>query len=133
MNSPCDRILDERILIVDDCDDIRANLADILEDVGYRVDQAHDGPSALNLVRENSYAIALLDFKMPGMDGAMLAQEIKRLRPKTAAILITAYSSGKTAQQVVDTGVVQFLRKPVDLDRLLPMVAEAFVDQRESS
>ncbi len=133
MNSQRDRRLDRRILIVDDCDDIRANLTDILQEVGYRVDQAHDGSSALNLVEKNRYAIVLLDFKMPGMDGAELAEEIKKLCPDTVAIMITAYANGNGAQKVIDSGLVQLLRKPVNIDHLLPMVAGIFQDGCEPS
>lgn len=133
MDSQRDPVCDRRILIVDDCDDIRANLTDILQEVGYRVDQAHDGYSALDLVEKNLYAIVLLDFKMPGMDGAKLAQEIKQLCPQTVAIMITAYANGNGAQKVVDSGLVRLLRKPVNLEHLLPLVAEAFRDEYEAN
>ncbi len=121
----------KRILVVDDCDDIRANLIDILQDVGYEVDEAADGASALRLIRQHEYGVALLDFKMPGMDGAALAEEIKQTRPELAAIMITAYSGGTAARRVVENGTVQLLRKPVEVGRLLPMVRQAFIDDGE--
>lgn len=124
---------EKRVLVVDDCADIRANLVDILQDVGYDVDQAADGTSALRLVRQHDYGVALLDFKMPGMDGAVLAQGIKQARPKLTAIMITAYSDGKAARRVVDNGTVQLLRKPVELDRLLPMIRQAFIHDGKST
>ncbi len=112
----------KRILIVDDCDDIRANLRDILEDQGYRADDAHDGPSALHLVRERSYDLALLDYKMPGMDGATLYKNIRMIRPEVPAIMITAYAGNSGAEQALDAGTLQVLGKPVDIASLLPMV-----------
>src|SRR5579864_5581971 len=78
------------ILVVDDDVDTCRNLSDILTDLGYRVDTAHDGPTALELVRQNAYDVALLDYKMPGMDGLTLYREIKRLRAGTVAIVVTA-------------------------------------------
>ena len=60
--------------------DICRNLSDILTDLGYQVDFAHDGPSALELVRQRPYDVALLDLKMPGMDGLTLYREIKKQR-----------------------------------------------------
>ena len=69
------------ILVVDDDEDICSNLADILTDLGYRVDVAHDGVRRLELVRQRPYDVALLDLKMPGMDGLTLYREIKKLRP----------------------------------------------------
>jgi len=66
------------ILVVDDEVDACLNLADILSDLGYRVDLAHDGESALALVRQRRYDVALLDLMMPGMDGTTLYGEMKK-------------------------------------------------------
>ncbi|MGL4554453.1 MAG: response regulator, partial [Gemmataceae bacterium] len=113
------------ILVVDDEADACANLADILADLGYRVDVAHDGPSALELVRRRPYDLAVLDFKMPGMDGLTLYRELRRLRADTVAVVVTAFAGPETAGAVVAAGVWQLLRKPVDLPRLLALVEEA--------
>lgn len=113
------------VLIVDDDDDIRSNVRDILEDLGYRTDEAHDGPSALRLVEERSYDVALLDFKMPGMDGATLYREIKKLRPEIVAIMVTAYAGSDGAQKAKDAGTWRVLPKPVDIPSLLSLVAHA--------
>jgi two-component system, NtrC family, response regulator HydG len=113
------------ILVVDDDVDTCDNLFDILTDLGYRVDTAHDGPSALELVQKNAYAIALLDFKMPGMDGLALYREIKKLRSGTVAIIITAYVSQDTEESARGAGAWKILPKPVNLPQLLPLVDEA--------
>src|SRR5438309_3507615 len=89
------------ILVVDDDGDTCQNLSDILTDLGYRVDTAHDGPSALELVRRRPYDIALLDLKMPGMDGLELYREIKRLGVGTVAMLVTAHASRATAEEAL--------------------------------
>ncbi len=113
------------ILVVDDEVDTCRNLFDILTDLGYRVDIAHDGPSALELVRRNHYEIALLDLKMPGMDGLTLYREIKKLRAGTVAIVVTAYASSQTAEAVLSAGAWKVLPKPVDFPKLLRLVDEA--------
>jgi CheY-like chemotaxis protein len=113
------------ILVVDDDADTCRNLSDILTDLGYDVDTAHDGPSALELVRRQAYDVALLDYKMPGMDGLTLYREIKRLRADTVAIVVTAYASGTTAEDALDAGAWQVLSKPVDFPKLLRLVDEA--------
>ena len=113
------------ILVVDDDVDTCRNLADILTDLGYKVDTAHDGPSALELVRQNAYDVALLDYKMPGMDGLTLYREIKRLRAGTVAIVVTAYASGTTAEEALAAGAWHILPKPVDLTKVLRLVDEA--------
>jgi DNA-binding NtrC family response regulator len=111
--------------VVDDDVDTCRNLFDILTDLGYRVDTAHDGPTALDLVRRNAYDVALLDYKMPGMDGLTLYREIKRLRAGTVAIVVTAYASGTTAEEALAAGAWQVLPKPVDFPQLLRLVEEA--------
>jgi DNA-binding NtrC family response regulator len=117
--------LQKRILVVDDCDDIRANFADILQEFGYCVDQAPDGPSALALIRQHSYAVALLDYVMPGMNGAEVANELKRLQPQAVAIMITAHP-GTVGGPLISNVSIPLLRKPVELTKLLPLVADAF-------
>jgi CheY-like chemotaxis protein len=116
---------DPSILVVDDDVDTCRNLSDILTDLGYRVDTAHDGPAALELVRRNAYDVALLDYKMPGMDGLTLYREIKRLRAGTVAIVVTAYAGGTTAEEALGAGAWQVLPKPVDFPKLLGLVEEA--------
>jgi CheY-like chemotaxis protein len=113
------------ILVVDDEVDTCRNLSDILADLGYRVDVAHDGPSALELVRHNPYDVALLDLKMPGMDGLTLYREIKKLRADTVAIVVTAYATSATADEALTAGAWQVLPKPVDLRRMMGLVDEA--------
>jgi CheY-like chemotaxis protein len=113
------------ILVVDDEIDTCRNLSDILTDLGYRVDIAHDGFAALELARQKPYDIALLDLKMPGMDGLTLYRELRKLRSSTVAIVVTAYASKATAEEALTAGAWQVLAKPVELERLLPLVGEA--------
>jgi CheY-like chemotaxis protein len=113
------------ILVVDDDVDTCRNLVDILADLGYRVDMAHDGPAALELVRQHAYDVALLDYKMPGMDGLTLYREIKQLRAGTVAIVVTAYAGGTTGEEALAAGAWHILPKPVDAFKLLRLVGEA--------
>jgi len=113
------------ILVVDDDVDTCHNLVDILGELGYPVDSAHDGPTALERVREKAYDIALLDLRMPGMDGVTLYREIKRLQSGTVAIIVTAYACTETAQEALTAGAWQVLPKPIDFPRLLGLVDEA--------
>jgi CheY-like chemotaxis protein len=114
-----------RILVVDDEVDTCRNLSDILTDLGYQVDVAHDGPAALALVRQHPYDVALLDLKMPGMDGPTLYRELKKVRAGTVAIIVTAYAGGSTTEEAVAAGAWQVVPKPVDFPRLLGLVDQA--------
>jgi two-component system, NtrC family, response regulator HydG len=113
------------ILVVDDEIDTCRNLSDILGDFGYQVETAQDGPSALELVRRSAFDVALLDLKMPGMDGLTLYREIKKLRPDMVAMIVSAFANEDAADEASATGIWKVLAKPVDLSRLLPLVDEA--------
>jgi CheY-like chemotaxis protein len=115
------------ILVVDDDVDTCRNLSDILTDLGYQVDVAHDGPAALEKVMEKVYDIALLDLKMPGMDGLTLYREIKKLRAGTVAIVVTAYASHATTDEALAAGAWHVLAKPIDFPKLLGLVGQALV------
>jgi two-component system response regulator HydG len=113
------------ILVVDDDVDTCRNLSDILTDLGYHVDTAPDGPTALEMVRRRGYDIALLDLKMPGMDGLTLYREMRKVRAETVAIVVTAFASKTTAEEAHAAGAWQVLAKPVDFPRLLGLVDQA--------
>ncbi|MFG0266619.1 MAG: response regulator [Rhodopirellula sp. JB055] len=113
-----------RVLIVDDDVDICCNIKDILDDLGYDTDIANDGPSALQLVKSQSYDVAVLDYSMPGMDGATLHEQMVRARPEIVAIMVTAHAHGDGALRARDSGIQRVLRKPVDLKELLPLVEQ---------
>ena len=121
-----------RILIVDDDQDILANLSDILNDLGYETDTASDGEVAIGKVEQLcpneescKFDLCLLDFKMPGMDGVELYQKILEHNPKLRAIMITAYAGDDGIQRAVDAGTWKVLRKPVDIKQLLGTISEA--------
>ncbi len=114
-----------RILVVDDDQDICRNLSDILTDLGYEVDFAFDGHSALELVGRRPYDLALLDLKMPGMDGLTLYRAIKKHRAGTVSLLVTAFASPETAAEALAAGAWKVVSKPVDFRKLLGFVDEA--------
>jgi DNA-binding response OmpR family regulator len=113
------------ILVVDDDEDICANMADILADLGFVVDVANEGTTALELVRRRPYDVVLVDYKMPGMDGVTLCREIQQVRSGTVPLLITAYAGGDTTARALAAGAWQVLAKPVDFPTLMGLVNEA--------
>lgn len=113
------------ILVVDDELDICQNLADILADQDYDVDIATSGRAALELAARKPYDVALLDLKMPEMDGITLYRKLRKLRPEIVAIILTAYATDPTIRDAVQMGAWRVLPKPVDLIRLLALVGDA--------
>jgi CheY-like chemotaxis protein len=110
------------VLVVDDDVDTCRNLADILIDLGYPADIAHDGPGALALIEKRSYRVAVLDYRMPGMNGLTLCREIRKRREGTVAIIVTAYAGGISAEDFVQAGASRVLPKPVDVRDLIQTV-----------
>ena len=102
------------VLVVDDDYDAGQNLGDILTDLGYQVDVANDPLFALQMALEKNYDIALLDFKMPGMDGLTLARKLKEQRCSTILILTTAYANGDTLATAQRDGIWRVFSKPLD-------------------
>lgn len=113
---------DTSILVVDDDRDIAINMSDVLTDLGYHIDIASDAESALRLVEINAYDIALLDFKMPDMDGVALYEQIKELQPTVVGIMLTAYAGSDGLDRAIRAGTWQVLRKPIDFEKLLGLI-----------
>ena len=84
-----------------------------------------EGQTALRLVQRQAYDLALLDLRMPGMDGLTLCREVTRLRPATVALLITGYPEDVIPAEAQAAGVRHVIPKPVDVPRLLIRIEEA--------
>ena len=117
------------IIVVDDDPDILAGVCDILEDIGFNVDRASNGESAMRLVEKKQYDVALLDFKMPDMDGAELYHRIRKCQSVTVAIMVTAYAGSDGVQRAIDAGTWRVLRKPVDMAKLIDIVETALAQK----
>lgn len=113
------------ILIVDDDVDICRNLSDILDDLGYHVDYAHDGRAGLELAIGREYDLAIVDLRMPVMDGLELAREIRRTSAATVSLLVTAWAAPETRDRALAAGAWTILEKPIDFPVLLGLLEEA--------
>ncbi len=115
-----------RILVIDDEVDLCENMRDILGDLGHDVTIAHDGPSALEVAASSPpFDVALIDLKMPGMDGLTLYRELKRRRPAMVALLVTAHAGGDTHDRAAREGAFRVVPKPVHFPALHALLDEA--------
>jgi DNA-binding NtrC family response regulator len=106
------------ILVVDDEEIVRESLIDWLREDGYQVEAAEDGLKALEKFKERSWDIALIDLKMPKMDGLELMEKIKESQPEIQVVIITAYATVNTAVQAMKIGAYDYLVKPFNPEEL---------------
>ncbi|MGZ8348946.1 MAG: response regulator [Allosphingosinicella sp.] len=117
------------ILVVDDDPTVRATIARALEELGYAVRQAAGGAEALVQVRDKAPSLVILDYVMPGMDGAETAREIAEIDPELPII----FSTGHAALRALRTAAgedVKVLEKPFTLDELDELLRERLAERR---
>jgi DNA-binding NtrC family response regulator len=118
------------ILVVDDELAVRHSLSSWFRKDGYDVETAENASEALRRLQQRPFQVALLDIKMPGMDGMELLEHVRRLDPKLSVIMITAFASVETAVQSLKEGAFDYVTKPVDPDELSHLVCRALERRR---
>lgn len=111
------------ILIVDDEFSVRDSLTKWFREYGYRVEAAESAEETLKMISPKRWDIALLDIKLPGIDGIELNRRLKQIDPGLTTIMITAYASVDSAVKSLKDGADDYVTKPVDPDYLAHMVA----------
>ncbi len=106
------------ILVVDDELSIRESLSGWLQQDGYEVESAADGPSALAKTQETHYDIMLLDVKMPRMDGITVLKNLRESNADTAVVVMTAHGAIQDAVEAMKLGAYDYLLKPFDLEEM---------------
>ena len=109
--------------MIDDDEGIRRVLSTILEDAGHLVDTAKDGGDAIQRAATTTYDLALIDIRLPDMDGTKLLTKMDDSNPKIVKIVVTGYPTLQNAVQAVKKGANGYITKPVDMDRLLETIA----------
>jgi DNA-binding NtrC family response regulator len=120
-----------RILVVDDDETIRTTMKVILQDEGYIVDLAATGKEAVQKTQENSYNLALLDIRLPDIEGIELLKLLKDNVPRTRKIMVTGYPSMQNAITALNKNADAYLLKPVDVEKLLKTVKDQLQAQKE--
>lgn len=115
----------QRILVADDEESIRWVLSKALKKKGFKVDLAEDGKQALNMFRSNDYDLAVLDIKMPGIQGLELLKQMQEEFPEVLVVIMTAESTMENAVAAMKNGAYDYLTKPFDLDALDAIIIKA--------
>jgi len=118
-----------KLLIVDDETRFLKTIARRLRLRGLDVSTASNGPDAIALARGREFDVALLDLKMPGMDGSQVHRALKEVDPLIETIILTGHGSLRGAVELSRLGAFGYLPKPYELDKLLDALAHAFAQR----
>lgn len=122
---------EKKILVVDDDKTILESFRDILQSRGYSVDTARTGLEAINKSEARYYNLALLDIKLPDMEGTELLIKMHQDTPKMMKIMVTGYPSLENAVKALNLGADAYIIKPVKPEDLLKVVEEKLKEQAE--
>lgn len=116
-----------KILIIEDEAAIRRVLTKILSEESdtYTVEEAEDGVSGFEKIKNTDYDLVLCDIKMPKMDGVELLEAVKKIKPEIPMVMISGHGDMETAIQTMRLGAFDYISKPPDLNRLLNTVRNA--------
>lgn len=118
------------ILLIDDDENSRLSLCEILQMQGYSVMAAATGEEGLRLYKENNFKLVLTDLRLPGLSGIDVIKKVKSLNPHTEAIILTGYATVETAVEAMRAGAFSYLRKPFGKDELLVTLERALEHHR---
>jgi len=121
-----------RILVVDDDESVRKVLATILEEKGYLVDTAENGKEAIEKSKTKIYNLALLDIRLPDMEGTELLTAMKETTPKMIKIIMTGYPSLQNAIETVNKGADAYVLKPLNMNDALRTIMEHLKKQEKA-
>jgi two-component system, NtrC family, nitrogen regulation response regulator NtrX len=113
------------VLIVDDEDGIRRSLSAVLEDEGMSVETAASGEECLAFFERRLFSCVLLDVWLPGIDGIETLERLKAAYPETAVIMISGHGNIETAVRATRLGALDFIEKPLQIDRTVLAVRNA--------
>ena len=106
------------VLVVDDEPEIRSTLSEYLEMQGYPVLMADGGEAALSILKEHEVKFALLDIRMPGMDGLQTLEQIRLKHPEIIVVMVSGMGMEDLAQRALRMGASDYISKPLRLDYL---------------
>ena len=119
------------ILVIDDDEGIRKTLTKILTEKGYSVDSAETGREAIRKTNVKFYNMALIDIRLPDMDGVELLRKIKATKPKMRKIIITGYPTLQNAVEALNKGADAYIMKPLEMEKVLATIKEQLEKQRK--
>ena len=119
----------ERILVIDDDEDICKNISKALTLEGYDVDIANTGRKAIEYSERRFYNLAIIDIRLPDMVGTKLLSALKTTTPKMVKIILTGYPTLRNSIKAINEGVDGYLTKPIEMDELIKTIKDNLLKQ----
>jgi len=113
------------VLLVDDEPNMLRTLSAILSREGYDVTTADDGEQAVELCRQRSFDVVLMDVRMPNLDGVEAFRRIRRHREGVRVILMSAFGEAELKEAALNDGAIAFIDKPLDIEHVIRLIADA--------
>lgn len=123
--------IQQKILVIDDDPTIRNTVEAALKLEGYIIETAETGKEAIEKSKENFYNLALIDIRLPDLEGTQLLKKLKERTPKTRKIIITGYPTMPNAVEAVNKNADAYLIKPVEMGKILETVKDQLKKQEE--
>jgi DNA-binding NtrC family response regulator len=120
-----------RILIIDDDENIRKVLETILTDEGYSVETAETAKKGIEKSEKVFFNLALIDVRLPDMEGIELLSKLRSTKPKMRKIIVTGYPTLQNAIAAVNKGADAYVMKPFDVEKILQTIKEQLKKQEE--
>ncbi len=123
----------KRVIVVDDDKSILRTFTRILQKNGYEIDVAETGKEAIEKSAKKNYNLALIDIRLPDMDGTDLLTKMQKTMQGAIKIMITGFPSLETGVKALDEGADAYLVKPVKPEELLALIEEKFKAKGEGT
>lgn len=127
------KIEEAAILVIEDEKEVSELLCDILTESGYKIESASDGSKGIEIFQKGSFDLVFTDLGMPGLSGWQVAEEIKKINPKTPVVLITGWEIQMGESELKAKGVDLMINKPFRVEQISKSVHEAMEVKRSLS
>jgi len=116
-----------RILVVDDDKDMCQLISEILQEESCEVNISYNGEDALSKIKENSYDLVILDYKLFGISGLGVLEKARQIKPLIKVIMISAFGNDSTKAKARELGAFDFIDKPFDIKRFIQAVQDILI------
>jgi len=119
----------KRILIVEDDEEMKALLRDVIEEEGHKTDSVNNGSEAFRKLVKQSFDLIITDIRMPGLTGLDILPGMRKLHPEVPIVVITAFGSEEIQRKALERGANAYLEKPIHFQKLRNLIQDMFSKQ----